>query len=275
MLTTTALPAALDIPALTHEETGHLAPAELERVTGVVMNLQDDDWLKPTDCTEWRVREMVSHLAGSCAAFASWGQHIRLMVLNPYMLYMRPLEDAINRRQVEDRANRTPAELIAELRRVGPRAIRVRQGLPAWLRSIRVPLSPLTGMVPISYLTNDIYLRDEWMHRADLCRATGQTMQLTPEHDGRIVALVLRDVALKHQDMPNAPTIDLHLTGDIQLDYRFGSKSEPDATVTMDIVEFNRMASRRITPADGIAAASITGDRDAVRRFFDMAEILY
>jgi hypothetical protein len=53
-------------------------------------------------------------------------------------------------------------------------------------------------VVPLDYLIDLIYTRDMWMHRLDICRATGREMVQTPQHDGRITTLVVRDLARKH-----------------------------------------------------------------------------
>ena len=46
----------------------------------------------------------------------------------------------------------------------------------------------------MGYLVDIILTRDTWMHRVDIARATGRPMELTAEHDGRIVADVVRRV---------------------------------------------------------------------------------
>ena len=43
-----------------------------------------------------------------------------------------------------------------------------------------------------------IYTRDAWLHRVDVARATEQPLELTPDHDGRMVADVVRDWADRH-----------------------------------------------------------------------------
>src|SRR5690606_12226954 len=99
---------ALNIPKMTHSEGVALAAAELERVIALVESLEGEDWTQPTDCTEWNVREMVAHLAGALVASASFAEFKRQMMQNPYMKEMPQQIDAINRVQVEDRAERTP-----------------------------------------------------------------------------------------------------------------------------------------------------------------------
>jgi hypothetical protein len=48
------------------------------------------------------------------------------------------------------------------------------------------------------YLVDTIFTRDTWMHRLDLCRATGREMVLTADHDGRLVADVVAEWARRH-----------------------------------------------------------------------------
>lgn len=261
------------IPKLTHDEAGQLATTELTRVLTLVESLSGDDWTQPTDCTEWTVRDMVAHLAGSCAASASWAEFFRQVVRNPYVRSAAAPVDGINRRQIEDRVGRTPAEIVAELRDVGPRAVQSRQRLPWFVRHMRVPFGPPLGVAPVSYLMDNIYTRDQWMHRADICRATGRSMHLTPDHDARVVALVLRDLEQQLRRMPGRATVDLTLTGTVDLHYRFGDNPEADSAIGMDLVEFNRLASGRITPDEAAALAAISGDPARARWFLENSSV--
>ena len=59
-------------------------------------------------------------------------------------------------------------------------------------------------------LVDIILTRDTWMHRADLAKATGKPMELTAEHDGRIVA----DAAAEWGRLHGQPCT-LHLTGPV------------------------------------------------------------
>jgi hypothetical protein len=150
----------------------------------------------------------------------------------------------------------------------------VRRRIPWLIRQVRAPLGPL-GLAPIGYLTDTIYTRDWWMHRADLCRATGQRMYLTPEHDGRIVSLVLHDLAHKLARQPQPETVDLHLIDDIEVAYRFGDKSQTDVSITMNLIEFNRLASGRLEVEQAVTAAEIRGNPAAARSFLENSSIPY
>ena len=101
-------------------------------------------------------------------------------------------EDAINALQLRERSGKSPAELIAELRQVGPIAIR------KWAYQFRlikpiVTSHPVGGRIALRHLMWVVHSRDTWMHRLDICRATDRKFQQTREHDGRIYALEMRD----------------------------------------------------------------------------------
>ncbi len=271
---TTSIFKASRISPQTHAEAGQLAAVELERLLATIDGISDDAWDNPTDCTLWNVRQMLAHLSGACAGHTRLPEFKRQYISNPLYKQFEESIDAINNLQVADRAEQTTAELLDELQSEGPKAIRVRQRLPWLVRQIRLPLGPL-GVAPVGYLTDTIYTRDWWMHRADLCRATGQHMVLTPEHDGRLVALILRDLADKLARKPGPETIDLHLIDDIELAYRFGDKAEPDAAIRMNLIEFNRLASGRVALEEALGMAEIRGDTAVGRAFLAGSEIPY
>jgi uncharacterized protein (TIGR03083 family) len=261
------------IPPLTKEEAGQLARVELGRVIDLLEQLAGEDWEQATDCTEWNVKQMAAHLSGACAGHASWGEFRRQYVTNPHMKLREDKIHGVNRRQVIDRAGQAPAEHIAELKAVGERAIRTRQRIPGIIRAIRAPLQPL-GVVPVRYLLDTIYTRDQWMHRMDICRATGHDMHMTHAHDGRLMDLVAADMATKlNGKLPG--TIELHLTGPIDLSYRFESQPEPYARVTIDIMEINRRASGRSTSAEAQAASEVMGDVELGHWFLAHCEVGY
>jgi hypothetical protein len=76
-----------------------------------------------------------------------------------------------------------------------------------------------------------------WMHRIDLARATGKTLDLDPGHDGRIVADVFAEWAGTHGE-----PVTLSLQGPAGGRYRSGTGGEH---VDMDAIEFCRILSGR------------------------------
>ena len=52
----------------------------------------------------------------------------------------------------------------------------------------------------MAYLFDIGCTRDVWMHRIDIARAVGRPLDLTVEHDGRIVADIVAEWARLHDD---------------------------------------------------------------------------
>ena len=198
------------------------------------------------------------------------------MIDNPYLKTEQQQVDGINRRQIEDRAGKSPAELLAELREVGPKAINTRQKLPALLRALPVmPMGPPVGTTPVGYLTDDIYPRDTWSHRLDICHATGREMLLTPEHDGRLTALIVRDLDRILRPKLSGKAVVFELTGPAGGTWQIG-RGTPSATLRMDTLDFHLLASQRI-PAQSLGQdrVSISGDLELARHTMENTVVLY
>jgi uncharacterized protein (TIGR03083 family) len=262
-----------DIPKLTHQEAGWLAQTAYERLLALLESLNGENWSRPTYCTEWNVRHMAAHLAGSMTGSTTFAEFRRQNVEHPYVKEFGS-PDGANKLQVEERADKTTAELIAEFRQNGQIAVNNRKKLPWLVRKIHLPMGSL-GFASIEYLMDVIYVRDEWMHRYDICAATGKKMVVTPEHDGRIVALILRDVARKLKSELKGRTIALHLLGEAGGDYLFGSSSSPDCSLEIDVFDFNLRASGRISAGEATRRTAVTGDHTLTEWFLDHMEVPY
>jgi uncharacterized protein (TIGR03083 family) len=268
---------AASIPSLTHPEAAEMAAVELERFLTLVESLSPADWDSPTVCSLWNVRQIVAHVTGAAASYARWEEFKRqtsLFVQRPYRQAGFSLLDALNQIQVDDRRAATPADLLAELREVGPRAIATRKRLPAIVRAIRLPL-PVLGVVPLGYLTDLIYTRDMWMHRLDICRATGREMVQTQEHDGRITALVVRDLARKLTPKLAGQAVVYELTGISGGIFRLGENASPLARITMDVLDFHLQASGRLEAYALSLHASCSGDEHMARLALDNTHVPY
>ena len=268
---------AAHIPSLTHTEAAEMAAVELERFLTLVESLAPADWDQPTACPLWNVRQIVAHVTGAAASYARWSEFKRqhsLNVLRPYRRAGFSLVDAINQIQVDDRSAATPADLLAELREVGPRAIATRKRLPAIVRAVRLPI-PQLGVMAIGYVTDLIYTRDLWMHRLDLCKATGREMVQTQEHDGRITALVVRDLARKLRPKLAGQAIVYELTGIAGGMFRLGANASPIARITMNALDFHLQASGRLPAPELSSHASFSGDEQLARLALDNTHVLY
>ena len=169
-----ALNDATRIAYVTEDEAEQLARVELERLLTLLGGLNESDWNKPTACDKWNVRQMTAHQAGAYASGTGYGE-----LLRQYTAALKPgqlAEDAINARQLADRAYKSPAELIAELQVTGDAAVR------NWAHGFRlfkllgIP-HPVPGWLSVRHLMLVVHSRDTWIHRLDICRAYGPAVR--------------------------------------------------------------------------------------------------
>jgi hypothetical protein len=91
-----------------------------------------------------------------------------------------------------------------------------------------------------------MYLRDLWMHCVDAARATERPVELTADHDGRIVSDLVAEWAHRH----GQPFV-VELTGPAGGTYA-SQPGRPDAErLSLDAVEFCRTLAGR-APATGL-----------------------
>jgi uncharacterized protein (TIGR03083 family) len=236
-----------DIPVLRLPEANRVAATEYQRYLDQIRALRPEDWSKPTDCTRWTVHDLVAHTVGQTQGFASLRENVRQSRLGPRMqreIGARYPVDGLNEVQVRDRRDWAPQRLIDAYAAAIPGALRFRRRLPWPLRAIPVSFAPPEiPTKPLGYLLHPVITRDVWMHRIDLRRATGAPLELTQEHDGRIVADLVREWSTTHAD-----PFDLLLSGPAGGHFVRGGGGEQ---LELDAVEFWRILSGRGT-GDGL-----------------------
>jgi uncharacterized protein (TIGR03083 family) len=262
---------ASDISYTNADESYRLLRTELERFLSCLEMLGDDDWSKQTACTAWSVRDMVAHQAGGYASGTGYGEMFNQYRRKPKQGQLP--EDAVNEFQLRERAEKSPAELVAELHRVGPAAIQNWAYQFRLAKLIAIP-HPIAGMFSLRHLMWVIHSRDTWMHRLDVCRAANLPFYQTLEHDGRIVELVMRDTAKALSPKLNGRAITIDLSGIAGGNWRIGS-GEPVAKLQMDVLDFNVWVSGRYSYEEGVSHANITGERGLVEAAFKDLLILY
>jgi uncharacterized protein (TIGR03083 family) len=231
------------IPPITRPEVEGLARTEYQRVADQLRSLPADDWSMPTDCTTWDVRAVAGHSTGMLSTFTGYRTVMREMRAATKAAKQSgvPMIDALTAKQVGDHAGLSPSALIAKVDEIGPHAAKWRATRPTLFR--RMPMKQEVGGEQetwrIGYLLDVILTRDPWMHRVDIARATGRQMELTPEHDGRIIADVVAEWARRH-----GTPFTLTLTGPAGGEYVSGENGEH---ITIDAVEFCRTLSGRAT----------------------------
>jgi uncharacterized protein (TIGR03083 family) len=237
--------AAEAIPAVAHAEAMRLTATENQRLLAQLRGLDGEQWQAGTDCTGWSVRDVAVHLIASAQAQANPVEFLRQVRtgrrLTPEIGGTHWV-DGLNEAQLRARTTWIPAVLPELWERASAAALRTRRRLPAAVRAL--PVLPIgtglgvrIGWQPLAYLFDIGFTRDVWMHRIDIARAAGLTLELTAEHDGRLVADIVREWSRRH-----GRPYSLTLTGPAGGEFHAGSGGEPQ---TVDAVEFVRILSGR------------------------------
>jgi uncharacterized protein (TIGR03083 family) len=228
-----------------------LAEEEFRRFAALCGSFMDDEWLMPTDCVGWTVRDVALHVLGSADAQASVKEFLHQFVRG--IPVNRQIEshhwvDGINELQIRERRTLSNDELVAQLVAVGPNAVAGRWRTPAPVRHLPLPIGPPVGWTGLWYLLDVGFTRDVWAHRIDVCAATGREMHLTADHDGRLVADIVAEWASIH-DQP----FELVLEGPAGGKFSHGEGGE---RVEIDAIDFIRTLSGR-RPGTGVLANAL------------------
>lgn len=241
-------------PALDHRTAMRLARDEYRRMAETLEALSDDDWARPTECPAWDVRQMGCHMVGMAAMATSpmeQRRQQRKAASDAAAHGIEPL-DALTGLQVSERADWSPAQVVAGARKVGPRAVRGRRLTPAFVRRRRFPAPQRVNgrdeFWSIGFLSDVILTRDPWMHRMDIARATGRAPVLTADHDGVIVADVVSEWAGRHD-----AAYQLTLTGPAGGTWSRGARGQ---VLAIDAVDFCRALSGR-TEGEGLLGVQV------------------
>ncbi len=243
--------AVTDVPAIGHDEAMRIAEVEYQRLLDLVDELGLDDWARPTDCTEWDVRAVLGHLLGMLERNADKQEAARQMQAAAEIAQQTGCLriDAMTGLQVREHAHLSTAELTEALHAAAPRSLAARRNSSDEQRATTyVTGLPGEGAWTIGYLLDLIHTRDPWIHRVDISRATGRDLALTSDHDGRIVADVVKEWAGRH-DRPFTLVLEGPAGGTF-------TAREGGPTIQLDAVEFCRILSGRAT-GDGLLATRV------------------
>jgi uncharacterized protein (TIGR03083 family) len=240
--------------ALDRSVAMRLAATEYDRVVALLATLTPEQWSAPTDCPGWDVRAMAGHVLGMTQMAAS----LLEMVRQQRAAAKRQKSDgglsidALTAVQVDKNAGLSTAELVEAMRLTGPKAARARRRTPALVRNRTLPepqdVAGEKELWAIGFLMDTILTRDPFMHRIDICRATGVPLGASADHEGHIVEDVVREWAARH----GAPYL-LELTG--PAGGRWEEKGSGEQ-ITMDALEFCRAVGGR-APHSGLLSVQV------------------
>jgi hypothetical protein len=133
-------------PMTTRADAPALAAEEYAALLATARTLEPGAWSAPTDCAGWTVRDIVAHVTGAAEEAARLPVLLRHYLRALVRERQREVVDSVNDQQLADRAGHAPAQLIEELERLAPLAVRGRQRVPALLRRVRMPAA--AGALP-------------------------------------------------------------------------------------------------------------------------------
>jgi uncharacterized protein (TIGR03083 family) len=236
------------IGPLAHDEAMRYQAQELDRTLALLRSLDDAAWTARTACPAWDVRAMYQHVLGACEAGASIRENVHQMraARSHRKQHGGPLEAALSAVQVRERADLSPAQIIGRLTAIAPKTVHGRARTPAIMRQhAKLAVDgPVHETWKLGYLIDTIYLRDLWMHRLDAALAVGQPPELSPGHDGRIVADVVAEWARRH-----GKPFALELTGPAGGTYAHDPDLPETGHMSLDAVSFCRILAGRGHPA--------------------------
>jgi uncharacterized protein (TIGR03083 family) len=233
---------------LDRETAMRLAATEYERVADLLGRLTAEQWAAATDCPEWDVRAMAGHMLGMIQMVASVPELMRqqLAATRAAKRSGGLMIDALTALQVEKNAALTAADVVGEIRTLAPRAVKNRRRAPAVIRN-QTMQDETDGWWTMGYLFDVILTRDPFMHRIDITRAIGVPMDASAEHEGVIVADVVREWAGRH-----GMRFTLELTGPAGGRWQEGEGEH----LTMDAFEFCRAVEGR-APSTGLLSTRV------------------
>ncbi len=219
-----------------------LAATEYDRVAALLDQLEPAQWAAPTDCPSWDVRAMAGHMLGMAQMVATQAEMERQQIASHEAAAQSGTSalDALTALQVEQNADLDTADLVRQMRTVGPQAASSRRQTPAEVRdSTMAEMQDVGGTLEpwtFGYLLGIILTRDPFMHRIDIARATGVPLALAPGHEG-----VLVDDVVREWDGRHGRPFSLELTGVAGGHWGSGGGDH----ISMDALEFCRTLSGR------------------------------
>lgn len=243
-MSTVTAPEPLGITPIGHAEAYGLAHEAYRRFAADVAALSAEDWKRPTECEGWTVRDLVGHMVGAQRSAASLREMLRQQgVIKKRATASGDNEiDVMTALQIELAADLTPQEAAEELAATAEPAARGRRRTPWPMRRlVKIPVTygQTCETWNLGYLVDVILTRDAWMHRIDLARAVGTEVDMTADHDGRIVEDIVAEWAGRH-----GRPFRLTLPGPAGGSWRVGDPP-PENVIDLDVVTFTRAVSGR------------------------------
>lgn len=239
-------------------------------IDAVCADLAVAEWLLPTDCPGWTVRDQLSHLVGGESNLL--GRPAPEHSPSGDLAHVRNPIGHNNEVHVDFRRSRTGAEVLDEFREVIAERL---AALRSWTKEdfdqeSWTPLGPGTVRDFLG-----IRLFDAWVHEQDIRRAVGRPGDLegpVAEHAFARIASAVPFVVGKKVGAPDGTMVVFEITGPAGRTFAVGvdggrakpvePPSAPTAKLTMDLQTFNCLGCGRRTADQCADEVRIEGDED-------------
>ena len=229
-------------PGMERDVAISLATTEYARCAELMARLKPQHWSAPTVNSGWDVRDTAGHMLGMVQMMTGLRQLVLQMStsMREAKKAKSPVSiDHLTALQVRRNAGLSTAQLIDRWQALAPKAVRGRRRVPGLVLSRTMPEAQLVGGClewwTIGFLVDVILTRDPFMHRLDICAATGLEPYVTAEHEGRLVDDIVREWADRH-----GQPYTLELTGPAG-----GAWGTGGDRITLDALDFCRILSGR------------------------------
>ena len=240
------------LSGLSGDEAQRIGAFQNERMLSLLRTLDVGEWDAQTDCDRWAVRDIVAHLIGWAECFGSFKEfrHQFGASIKRRKELGNPV-NAQNEQQVEDRRHLSVDELLERYEAATARFLNFRMKVGKYAHYVPYYDPSIIKFSNLGYISRVIFTRDTFMHRIDICRATGRP-PIMARDDAILMSDVVRDWARRH-DVD--ATIDLGVVG------TFLAGRSGRATISGDAAEFSRVMTGRAAPE----TLSVKGDVEAAR----------
>jgi uncharacterized protein (TIGR03083 family) len=238
-----------DVRPVGRGEGGWLSRVQYERFADVLDSLRAEEWALPTDCPGWDVKAVASHVLGGLECVRRPREFVRQYRAGMRVAKQRGIDplDGMNAVQVREHATMPASDVALKIRTLTGPALAHRARTPLLLRQGVRPKLHVIGRVPLAWVLDTVYTRDTFVHRIDVCRATGREVVLD-DIEKRVVADVVREWAGLH-----GKPVTLRLAGPAGDEYVAGGGGE---VIECDAVEFTRLVSGRGSAPEGLLAVA-------------------
>lgn len=254
----TTIPRASDTPLPDAAEGVRIGRAQRSRLLAEAERLTDQQWRARTECPRWTVLDMVAHVVAATENTARPHRMALGLAFGPLRHRGDSPLDAMNEVGIDRRRGWAADRLLADFRRAIPTA-----ASPSWFRPLPIRGFGLPPHTTGATMADVILVRDVWLHRHDIARATG-TIPDADATDALVVAQVVRDLGRSW----TGPSTLLALTGPEGGTWVLGP--EPGSLVALPAVDFMRHLSGRRVPQD-----LFEGVPDAVRPALTAARVAF